>query len=73
MVTILPQCAKDNLNLLHILKLTDFLQNVLLKKTYLFAGLPLLYQLDISPIKVGGYHCTSDIYVKTCSFNKSTN
>jgi hypothetical protein len=32
MVTILPQCAKYNLNLLHILKLTDFLQNVLLKK-----------------------------------------
>ena len=28
----LHQCAKYNLNLLHILKLTDFLQNVLLKK-----------------------------------------
>ena len=56
MITILPQCAKYNLNLLHILKLTDFLQNVLLKKTtktYLFTGLSLLYQLDRSPIKVG--------------------
>ena len=49
----LLQCAKYNLNLLHILKLTDFLQNVLLKKTYLFTGLSLLYQLGISPIKVG--------------------
>ena len=52
----LLQCAKYNLNLLHILKLTDFLQNVLLKKptkTYLFTGLSLLYQLDRSPIKVG--------------------
>jgi hypothetical protein len=53
MITILPQCAKYNLNLLHILKLTDFLQNVLLKKPYLFTGLSLLYQLGISPIKVG--------------------
>ena len=52
MVTILLQCAKYSLNLLHILKLTDFLQNVLLKKKYLFTGLSLLYQLGRSPINV---------------------
>ena len=45
----LLQCAKYNLNLLHILKLTDFLQNVWLKN-YLLTGLSLLYQL--SPINV---------------------
>jgi hypothetical protein len=68
MVTILPQCAKYNLNLLHILKLTDFLQNVLLKKKNI------CLQGCHCTLRQDGYHCTSDIYVKTtCSFYKSTN
>ena len=51
----LLQCAKYNLNLLLILKLTDFLQNVLLKKNTIFficLVLSLLYRLGRSPIKV---------------------